>query len=85
MISLSIFHKNKTKFDMYDNFYRKITNLIPQHNKHTRFALSTDYSVPMYYKTTGQNQYLTNVTSGDYKNRYLQNQTKEISHNPIDS
>ena len=56
MISISFFHKYKTKFDMHDNFYRKITNLIPQHNKHIRFALSTDYSVPMYCKTTGQNQ-----------------------------
>ena len=60
-ISLSIFHNYKTKFDMHDNFYRKNTNLIPQHNKHTRFALSTDYSVPMYCKTTGQNQYFYNA------------------------
>ena len=46
---------------MHDNFYRKITNLIPQHNKHTRFALSNDYSVPVYYKTTCQNQYFYNA------------------------
>ena len=87
MISLSIFHKYKTKFDMHDNFYRKITNLIPQHNKHTRFALSTDYSVPMYYKTTGQNQYfynaiklleyLTNVTSGIPRTDIFKNELKK--------
>ena len=42
-------------------FKEKLLTLIPEPNKHTRFALSTDYSVPMYGTTKRQAKTNTSI------------------------
>ena len=61
LISLTIFHKFKTRTAQENHFRDVIHSLTPQQSANTRFDTGNNYTMPKYSKSVCHNQFLYNA------------------------